>query len=79
MENAYQILVGKVETKRSLWRPRQGDNINMHLKETECIDMGELKKTTLNSVITVVRRNVQNGNVIIYIIAQKISFPPSPK
>jgi hypothetical protein len=81
MENAYQIFVGKVEAKRPLWRPRQKDNINMHLKETDRTDMDleQFKKNTSNSVITTVRRNVQIGNASIYTITQKISFPPSPK
>jgi hypothetical protein len=63
MENAYQILAGKAEAKRPLWRPRKKDNINMILKETECIDMEleKLKKTTLNAVITAARKNMQTA------------------
>lgn len=46
MENAYHILAGKSEAKGPIWRPWQEDNINMHLKETQCIDieLEELKK-----------------------------------
>lgn len=63
MENAYQILAGKAETKRPIWRPWQEDNIKMHLKETECIDieLEEFKKTTLNVVITAVKKNMQTA------------------
>ena len=40
--NAYRVLVGKPEGKRSLGRPRHrlGDNIRMDLREVGC-DLGE--------------------------------------
>jgi hypothetical protein len=40
--NAYRILVGKPEEKRSLGRPRRThvNNIKMDLREIGCDDMG---------------------------------------
>ena len=72
MENAYQILAGKAEAKRPVWRPWQEDNINMRLKETEClyIKLEEFKKTTLNAVITAVKKEHANCKVHIYIITR---------
>jgi len=63
MENAYQILLGEAEAKRPIWRPWQEDNINMHLKETECIaiELEEFKKTTLNAIITAIKKNMQTA------------------
>jgi len=54
----------EAEAKGPIWRPWQEDNINMHLKETECIDteLEEFKKNHIKlSYNSSEKKNTQNA------------------
>jgi hypothetical protein len=60
--NAYRILVGKVEGKRPLGRPRRGwvDNIKIDVREKGCNDMGWIDLAQNNVQWRVLMKTVMN-------------------